>query len=102
MIEEEKNEAEVLKQKKLIEVKETYLKLKEDFEKTVNQRNQKIQQTESKLQQREIQQKQLQNELGRKSQEIDSIKANLNSQMEIVDKKSKELDRLQGKTSEFP
>ena len=95
MIADAKNEAEVLKQKKLIEVKETYLKLKEDFEKTVNQRNQKIQQTESKLQQREIQQKQLQNELGRKSQEIDSIKANLNSQMEIVDKKSKELDRLQ-------
>ena len=54
-----------------------------------------MQQAESKLQQREMQQKQMQAELGRKNQELETVKASLNNQLEVVDKKSKELDRLQ-------
>ncbi|MBQ6963348.1 MAG: ribonuclease Y [Paludibacteraceae bacterium] len=95
MMKDAKAEAEVLKKNKLIEVKEKYLALKEEYEKQVNQRNQKMQQAESKLQQREMQQKQMQAELGRKNQELETIKASLNNQLEVVDKKSKELDRLQ-------
>ncbi|MBO7337603.1 MAG: ribonuclease Y [Paludibacteraceae bacterium] len=95
MVEDAKAEAEVLKKNKLIEVKEKYLALKEEYEKQVNQRNQKMQQAESKLQQREMLQKQQQAELGRKNQEVEAVKANLTSQLEVIDKKSKELDRLQ-------
>ena len=95
MMKDAKAEAEVLKKNKLIEVKEKYLALKEEYEKQVNQRNQKMQQAESKLQQREMQQKQMQAELGRKNQELETVKASLNNQLEVVDKKSKELDRLQ-------
>ena len=95
MMMDAKAEAEVLKKNKLIEVKEKYLALKEEYEKQVNQRNQKMQQAESKLQQREMQQKQMQAELGRKNQELETVKASLNNQLEVVDKKSKELDRLQ-------
>ena len=95
MMKDAKAEAEVLKKNKLIEVKEKYLALKEEYEKQENQRNQKMQQAESKLQQREMQQKQMQAELGRKNQELETVKASLNNQLEVVDKKSKELDRLQ-------
>ena len=95
MMKDAKAEAEVLKKNKLIEVKEKYLALKEEYEKQVNQRTQKMQQAESKLQQREMQQKQMQAELGRKNQELETVKASLNNQLEVVDKKSKELDRLQ-------
>ena len=95
MMKDAKAEAEVLKKNKLIEVKEKYLALKEEYEKQVNQRNQKMQQAESKLQQREMQQKQMQAELSRKNQELETVKASLNNQLEVVDKKSKELDRLQ-------
>lgn len=87
-------EAEVLKKNKLIEVKEKYLNLKEDYEKQVNQRNQKIQQTEAKLQQREMQQSQLQSEINKRNSELDAIRTNLDTQLEMIEGKKKELDKL--------
>lgn len=47
-------EAEVLKEKKLLEVREKFLNKKSELEKEVQQRNQKIQQNENRLKQREI------------------------------------------------
>ncbi|MFQ9996209.1 MAG: Rnase Y domain-containing protein, partial [Hoylesella buccalis] len=47
-------EADVIKEKKLLEVKEKFLNKKSELEKEVQLRNQKIQQTENKLKQREI------------------------------------------------
>ena len=44
MIEAANNEAEVIKEKKLLEVKEKFLNKKSELEKEVQQRNQKIQQ----------------------------------------------------------
>ena len=52
MIEAANNEAEVIKEKKLLEVKEKFLNKKSELEKEVQQRNQKIQQSESRLKQR--------------------------------------------------
>ena len=46
--------AEVLKEKKLLEVKEKFINKKSELEREVQQRNQKIQQTENRLKQREI------------------------------------------------
>lgn len=60
-------EAEVLKEKKLLEVKEKFLNKKAELEKEVHARNQKIQQGENRLKQREISLNQRQEELGRKS-----------------------------------
>lgn len=45
-------EAEVLKEKKLLEVKEKFLNKKSELEKEVQQRNQKIQQNENRLKQK--------------------------------------------------
>ena len=68
--EAEKN-AEVLKEKKLLEVKEKFLNKKNELEKEVQQRNQKIQQNENRLKQREMSLNQRQDELNRSKQDID-------------------------------
>ena len=52
-LEEAEHEAEVVKEKKLLEVKEKFLNKKSELEKEVQQRNSKIQQVENKLKQRE-------------------------------------------------
>lgn len=54
LIESAKRDADVIKEKKLLEVKEKFLNKKSELEKEVQQRNQKIQQGENRLKQREI------------------------------------------------
>ena len=54
MIAAANKEAEVVKEKKLLEVKEKFLNKKAELEKEVQTRNQKIQQSENRLKQREI------------------------------------------------
>ena len=49
MIESANKEADVIKEKKLLEVKEKFLNKKSELEKEVQQRNQQIQQSENKL-----------------------------------------------------
>ena len=54
IIEEAGKEAEVIKEKKLLEVKEKFLNKKAELEKEVQQRNQQIQQHENRMKQREL------------------------------------------------
>ncbi len=56
MVAAAEKEAEVIKEKKLLEVKEKFLNKKGELEKEVQQRNQHIQQNENRLKQREISQ----------------------------------------------
>ena len=70
MIEAANNEAEVIKEKKLLEVKEKFLNKKSELEKEVQQRNQKIQQSENRLKQREISLNHRQAEPGSRTQEV--------------------------------
>ena len=94
IIEEAAKEAEVIKKNKLLEVKEKFLHLKADMEKQANTRNAKLQSAEAKAKQRELQLNQQQQELQRKKAESDAIRANLDTQIEIVEKKKAELERL--------
>ena len=55
IIKEAEAEAKVLRDNKMLEVKEKYLTLKNEYEAQCNQRNAKMQQFESKLKQREMQ-----------------------------------------------
>ena len=94
IIKEAEAEAEVLRKNKMLEVKEKFLSLKSDLEKQVTQRNAKIQATESKLKQRELQINQRLEELQRKKNEASAVKENLDAQLEIMEKKKVEMDRL--------
>ncbi len=100
MLREAQKEAEVIKKNKLLEVKEKFLHLKADLEKQVAQRNAKIQSIESKLKQREININQRQDELQRKTSEVEIVKENLAAQLELVDKKKNELEKLHQKEVE--
>ena len=52
MIDTAEKQADVIKEKKLLEVKEKFLNKKSELEKEVQQRNQHIQQNENRLKQR--------------------------------------------------
>ncbi|MDH6341187.1 ribonuclease Y [Parabacteroides sp. PFB2-12] len=91
---EAEKEAEVIKKNKLLEVKEKFLNLKTDLEKQVSQRNAKIQSTEAKLKQREMTLNQRQEDLQRKNSEVEAVKDNLQAQLEVIEKKKVELDKI--------
>lgn len=94
LLKEAEKETEVLKKNKMLEVKEKFLHLKSELEKQVAARNAKIQSSETKLKQREMAFNQRQDELQRKSAEVDIVKENLNNQLALVEKKKGELDKL--------
>lgn len=100
VLKEAEKEAEVIKRNKLIEVKEKFLHLKTDLEKQVSARNSKIQSAEAKLKQRELSLNQRQDELQRKNAETDAVKENLAAQLDLVEKKKVELDKLHQKKVE--
>ena len=91
---EARREAEVIKQKKLLEVKEKFLQLKGDLEKQVTQRNSKLQSVESKLKSREQTLNQRQEDITKKGQEMDLMRENLTAQRSVIEKKKTELDEL--------
>lgn len=93
-------EADVLKKNKLLEAKEHFVSMKSEYEKEVATRNSKMQQAEVRIQQREMTLNQKQGELQRKSSEVDAIKENLESQIDLVDKRKKELETLHKKELE--
>lgn len=100
IIAEAEKDAEVIKKNKLLEVKEKFLHLKADLEKQVAARNSKIQSVETKLKQKELTVNQKQEELQRKKSEVDVIKENLDSQLDIIEKKKQDLDKLHRKEVE--
>ena len=94
-MEEAEKEAEVIKEKKLLEVKEKFLNKKAELEKEVQQRNQHIVQTENKLKHRELGINQRQEELGRRKQELDSMQGRLKTQEQLLARKEEDLDKMQ-------
>ncbi|SDZ99948.1 ribonucrease Y [Segatella bryantii] len=88
-------EAEVVKEKKLLEVKEKFLNKKAELEKAVQQRNSRIQQTENKLKQREISLNQRQETLGHRKMELDQSMQRLENEKKLLSVKQQELDKMQ-------
>ena len=88
-------ETEVLKQKKLLEVKEKFLSKKAELEKEVRQRNQQIQQAENRIKQREMTLNQKQEELARRKQETDAIRQRVDNMQALMQKREEELDERQ-------
>ena len=97
ILNEATREAEVLKEKKLLEVKEKFLQLKSDLEKQVADNNGRIKQSENKLKQREENLNKKQDELGKRNKEIDALKESLSHQQSALDKKKQDVDLLHQK-----
>ena len=95
MIDAANKEAEVVKEKKLLEVKEKFLNKKAELEKEVQQRNQHIQQSENKLKQRELSLNQRQEELGRRKNELDNLQQRVDNEKKLLSVKAEELEKMQ-------
>ena len=94
IIEDGKSEAEVIKKDKILQAKEKFLQLKSQHEKEINDRNNKIQAVENKIKQKENSLSQKIQETDRKKKELDAIRENLQVQMNMVEKKNDELEKI--------
>ena len=95
MIDTAEKQAEVIKEKKLLEVKEKFLNKKSELEKEVQQRNQHIQQSENKLKQHEISLNQRQEELGRRKNELDNMQQRIDNEKKLLSVKAEEVEKMQ-------
>ena len=100
MIAAANKEAGVVKEKKLLEVKEKFLNKKAELEKEVQQRNSRIQQSENKLKQREISLNQRQEELGRRKQEVEQNNQRVENEKKLLALKQQELEKMQRQEQE--
>ena len=100
MDKEAEQEAEIIKQKKLLEVKEKFISKKAELEKEVRQRNQQIQQAENRAKQRELSLNQRQDELTRRKQESDTLRTRLETQQAVLQKKEEEVEQRMGRLLE--
>jgi ribonuclease Y len=94
IIKEAEIEAENRKKEKNLQAKERFLQLKSEHENAVNERNQKLAQAENRFKQRENQFNQQQADLQRKQRETETLRESLKNQMEIVEKRVEEYERL--------
>ena len=92
--------SDVLKEKKLLEVKEKFINKKSELEREVQQRNQKIQQTENKLKQREMSLNQRQEEQSKRRQELDQKENRIENEKKLLAVKEQELSNMQMKERE--
>lgn len=95
LMEQADKDAQVIKEKKLLEVKEKFLNKKSELEKEVHQRNQKIQQSENRLKQREISLNQRQEELARRKQDVEQMQQRIDNEKKLLQVKQEELVKMQ-------
>ena len=100
MVEAANKEAEVMKEKKLLEVKEKFLNKKSELEKEVQVRNQHIQQSENRLKHREMSLNQRQEELGRRKNDLDNQQVRIDNEKKLISIKQEELEKMQLKERE--
>ena len=95
MIKSAEKEADVIKEKKLHEVKEKFLNKKSELEKEAQKRNQEIQQNENKMKQRELALNQRNDELGRRKNELDNLQTRIDNEKKLLNLKQEELEKMQ-------
>ncbi|MBQ7041325.1 MAG: ribonuclease Y [Muribaculaceae bacterium] len=94
IIEEANREAEAIKKDKLFEAREAEIQIKAEAEKHANARMAKVQSAEARMKQRELQLNQQQSENQRAKNEIEATKATLENQLNSVELRKAELDKL--------
>ena len=95
LMDKARKDAEVVKEKKLLEVKEKFLNKKSELEKEVQQRNQRIQQSEYRLKQRELNLNQRQEEISRRRQDVEQQQQRLDNEKKMLQVRHQELDKMQ-------
>lgn len=87
-------DGENIKKEKIFQAKEKFLQLKTEHEQQIIERSNQVNQLEAKLKQREIHINQQNSEASKKQKEADAIKENLKHQLDIVEKRGEEYEKL--------
>lgn len=93
-------EGEMIKKDKMLQAKEKFLQLKAEHEKMINEKNQLAAAAENRIKQKESAVSKKMEEVQRKQTDLDSVRANLNNQLEILNAKQSELDKIHRKQVE--
>jgi len=101
LMKEAEAEAEVIRKDKILQAKEKFLQLKSDHEKFISEKNNKIAIEDNRLKQKETAYLQRKDELARRTKEIETsireneiIRENLNHQLEVVEQRSEEVEKM--------
>ena len=94
IIKEAEIEGEVIKKDKILQAKERFLQLKTEHEKLINEKNSKMGLAENKFRQKELVINQKFEEIQRNKKEVDAIRDNLNLQLEVIEKKHEEIEKI--------
>lgn len=100
ILDEANRQAEVIKEKKILEAKEHELKIKNDAEKQANQRLQKVQASEARAKQREMQLKEQGSELGKRKNELDNLQNKLDKEQQVLALRVSEVDKMHKEATE--
>jgi len=87
-------EAEVIRKDKILQAKEKFLQLKAEHEQEINERSSKLVLAENRFKQKDMALSQRIEETQRKKKEVEVIRENLQSQIELVEKRSDELEKM--------
>jgi ribonuclease Y len=94
MVKDAESEAEVIRKDKILQAKEKFLQLKAEHEQEINERSSKLVQAENRFKQKDMALSQRIEETQRKKKEVETIRENLQSQIELVEKRSEELEKM--------
>lgn len=94
VLKDAEEKGEVIKKDKILQAKEKYLQMKSEFDKQATERNSKLQAAEQKLKQREQALAQKVEDLQKKSNELKSASDNLNNQIEVLNKRKAETEKI--------
>lgn len=101
LIKEAETEAEVIKKDKILQAKEKFLQLRSEHEDYINDKNNKLTVVENRIKQKETIYLQRKDEITRKvreveieKKEVDIIRENLTNQLQMVEERGEELDKM--------
>ncbi|MCB0481946.1 MAG: ribonuclease Y [Flavobacteriales bacterium] len=93
LLEDARNEGEVIKKDKMLQAKERFLQLKEEHEKLINEKNQKISQAENRINQKEQSVNQKLKHVGTRENELDRMDQALKTQQAALEVRQTELEK---------
>ncbi len=100
ILEEARNQASVIKEKKLLEAREQEMQIKNEAEKQASQRLQKVQTAEARLKQREMDLNRQQSDFGKRRKEVEDLSSRLEKEAQAIESRSAEVERMHAEALE--
>ena len=100
ILEDARREADVIKEKKILQAKEEEMRILSEAERSASQKIQKAQASEARARQKEQQLAQQQGELARRKKELDNLKTNLDARETTVNSRSEQVEHLRRQAQE--